>query len=348
MASGHAYNETGGGAPFARGNRLFCDVGVQTDEHSFAQASKHARALRNRRNYLERKAKELQAMHAQLALGQAQKELKQQQQQQQPSFEEAIALVEPICPANVPLVKIVECSSAACDGLMAVRLVHAVGCYQVKQLRPLSELELLMDTTLIAQQINGLCIDTRLRAARSSSQCPSSYVPEYTTSLADNNQKESLMTEEIWAGSPSLFSEPFPLGPYFTIDPTHRGVQHFSFTFPDTKVCITWCAVFVPPDQQSSIVQLHNQAALLLAKGSLGAPDNTATESKYLPVGWATMECGSSKVRLYGVPFSDIQSKATKQIKKGRKQSNPKASTGVNKKYRLPYARAQAHSLLPL
>eukprot|EP00965_Chrysotila_dentata_P028755 955670-Pleurochrysis_carterae.AAC.1 len=142
------------------------------------------------------------------------------------------------------------------------------------------------------------------------------------------------MSEDIWAGWPSLFPSPSPLGPHFTIDVNHCGVQRFSYTFRDTLVRIEWCAVFVPADQRQSILKLHNKAALLLAGGTLGQRDTVATESKYLPIGWATMTCSSVPDRQSGELPVSLQ------------QDEQQACT--RKKYRLPYARVQAFALLPL
>eukprot|EP00965_Chrysotila_dentata_P000259 7866-Pleurochrysis_carterae.AAC.1 len=73
------------------------------------------------------------------------------------------------------------------------------------------------------------------------------------------------MTEDMWAGSPSLFSETKKLGPYLSFDVAHRGVQRFTFTFPDTGAHIDWCALYVSPKERRDIAQLHLEAAHLLA-----------------------------------------------------------------------------------
>eukprot|EP00965_Chrysotila_dentata_P242355 6204825-Pleurochrysis_carterae.AAC.2 len=272
MALGHGNSESSG-APFARCTRMFCDAAVQTDESYLGQPS-NKEVLRNRLKYQKRKAKEEHLMHAQFAVRQAQKLL----QPQQPREEPVAAVVVPVRATAVPLVTSIDCSSAGCMGPMAARLVPTVGGgFKVKQLRPVSEQELRMNVTYIAKEINALCSNvTRGRTASSldPSACPTSYVPEYTTSLKDHVwRKELLMTQDIWSGPSS------PLGPYFTIDPTHRGVQRYSFTFPDTQLQINWCAVFVPQEEQASIAKLHTEAALLLANGSVGDRDETATEA---------------------------------------------------------------------
>eukprot|EP00965_Chrysotila_dentata_P138391 4577402-Pleurochrysis_carterae.AAC.1 len=69
------------------------------------------------------------------------------------------------------------------------------------------------------------------------------------------------MSEDIWAGCPSLFHSPSPLGPHFTIDLEHRGVQRYSFTFPDTGARVEWCALYVPERDRQQIAQLHKEAA---------------------------------------------------------------------------------------
>eukprot|EP00965_Chrysotila_dentata_P025841 858172-Pleurochrysis_carterae.AAC.1 len=99
------------------------------------------------------------------------------------------------------------------------------------------------------------------------------------------------MTEDICAGSPSMFSQTNQLGPFLSFDVAHRGVQRFFFTFPDTGVRIEWCALYVSPDERRDIPQLHLEAAHLLADCRLGVQDELATEARYLPIGWATLEC---------------------------------------------------------
>eukprot|EP00965_Chrysotila_dentata_P075620 2497309-Pleurochrysis_carterae.AAC.1 len=154
------------------------------------------------------------------------------------------------------------------------------------------------------------------------------------------------MTEDIWSGSPSHFGSSCPLGPYFAIDWEHRGIQRFSFTFPDSQKRIDWCAVYVPADEREAIAQLHREAALLLADGALGVPDTLATEARYLPVGWATLECGHSHAdRPYVVPSSASPLDKTKEADEDTDGEDAASDTEL--KYRLPYARANAFVLLP-
>eukprot|EP00965_Chrysotila_dentata_P215164 6188599-Pleurochrysis_carterae.AAC.1 len=142
------------------------------------------------------------------------------------------------------------------------------------------------------------------------------------------------MSEDIWDGSPSLFSSTAPIGPHFKIDSERRGVQRYSFSFPDTGARIDWCAVYVSEEERYNIAQLHMEAASLLADGAFGFPDVVATESKYLPVGWGTLACGKSghrAKRMYVLPAS----------------LEPD-SVQVENRLRLPYARAQAPFVVPL
>eukprot|EP00965_Chrysotila_dentata_P006142 200718-Pleurochrysis_carterae.AAC.1 len=105
------------------------------------------------------------------------------------------------------------------------------------------------------------------------------------------------MTEEIWAGSPTLFKgEARPVGQYFQIDTSNRGIKRYSFTFPGPqKLTVEWAVVFIPQCERADIGRLHVDAAKLLVEE--GVPDLTATEHRYLPAGWATFECSSKTNR---------------------------------------------------
>eukprot|EP00965_Chrysotila_dentata_P129669 4286829-Pleurochrysis_carterae.AAC.1 len=73
----------------------------------------------------------------------------------------------------------------------------------------------------------------------------------------------------------------------------------------------------------------------------MGTADHVATGGKYLPVGWATLECGTTNnkpKRAY------VQPLACPQVHGGMK----KKKRIVQKRLRLPYARAQASAMLPL
>eukprot|EP00965_Chrysotila_dentata_P197722 6178366-Pleurochrysis_carterae.AAC.1 len=165
----------------------------------------------------------------------------------------------------------IHCTNAGSEGSMSARLVKTDDGWEVKQLRPLSELDLLSGSSAVAIQIESLRHGLRNRTSDSLSTFPTSFVPEYSIPLEDHKMlKQSVMSEQIWAGSPSLFTASSPLGPHFKLDVQRKGVQRFMFYFAETGVRIEWAAMYVPEERRAEIGQLHLDAARLLADAKLG------------------------------------------------------------------------------
>eukprot|EP00965_Chrysotila_dentata_P022416 742433-Pleurochrysis_carterae.AAC.3 len=253
-----------------------------------------------------------------------------------PTSAEPSAVTQPVLASVVTPVKCVDYAAGIhCFPKSSKLVQNAVNrnAWYVKQTREVQEVELDEDGWL-TRQVAILLDRTRSRKSSLPLVAPSSFIPVYSAHLQDHPKlwrPHCVMTEDIWAGrplSPNCTTQ--PIGSTFTIDAQHRGVQRYSFQFPDgDRRRVEWAAVYIPEEQRRAIGTMHINAAHLLTNSSLAQPDTLATESACLPVGYATMECGN--YRPYALPHTD----------------NSLSQAHSSLLLRMPYARVNALRLQP-